>query len=246
MRRVSFKLCAMGVVSLSVGKLTGEIRALALKTGAELAGFVSAGDLERGSPPGHRPSDLLTNARSVVVLACGRGLNEDREYAYNWGPDYSLTYIHLKEEVQWRRKQAKGCIYAVKDFLAQKGFSVVTEPHGWSGVLSFRMAAYLAGLGVFGKGSFVVHPKLGPLNVLACILSDAELEYGEPLSVDVCKDCVQCIRACKYGAFKEEGGSYRWLGEKCRCYDLIMNPVTLKWTYGPCNSKCASSCPIGR
>ncbi len=123
---------------------------------------------------------------------------------------------------------------------------MVTEPHGWSGILSFKTAAYLAGLGVFGKGSFLVHPKLGPLNVLACILTDAQLECGKPLNVDVCKDCMECIKACKYGAFKKESNSYRWLGEKCRCYDLIMNPVTLKWTYGPCNSKCVTACPIGR
>ena len=44
----------------------------------------------------------------------------------------------------------------------------------------------------------------------------------------------------------KEGSSYKWLGEKCRCYDLIMNPVTLKWTYGPCNSKCVSACPVGK
>ena len=230
---------------MNVKKLTNEVSELALKTGAELVGFASAEKLERGAPIGHRPSDLLNNSKSVVMLACGRSLNEDREYVYNWGPDYSLTYIRLKDETKWRRKQARGCIDAVKKLLQQKGYNVVTEPHGWSGILSFKTAAYLAGLGVFGKGSFVVHPKLGPLNVLACILTDAQLEYGKPLKTDVCKACKECIKACKYGAFKQEGSTCRWLGEKCRCYDLIMNPVTLKWTYGPCNSKCVTACPIG-
>lgn len=233
-------------MGMAVKKLTSEIGTLALKTGAELVGFTLAEKLERESPVGHRPSDLLKNSKSIIMLACGRNLNEDRDYVYNWGPDFSLTYIHLKEEVQWRRKQARGCIDAVKNFLLQEGFNAVTEPHGWSGVLSFKMVAYLAGLGVFGKGGFIVHPKLGPLNVLACVLTDAQLECGKPLNVDVCKDCMECIKACKYGAFKKESESYRWLGEKCRCYDLIMNPVTLKWTYGPCNSKCVSLCPIGR
>ena len=230
---------------MTARRLTSEIRELALRTGAELVGFASAESLEKQAPAGHRPSDLLKNARSVVILACGRSLNEDREYIYNWGPDFSLTYIHLKNEVIIRRRQARGCIDAVKNLLQQKGFIVVTEPHGWSGTLSFKTAAYFAGLGVFGKGSFVVHPKLGPLNVLACFLTDAELEYGKPLEVDVCKDCVECIKACKYGAFKMKNKSYEWIAEKCRCYDLIMNPVTLKWTYGPCNSKCVSACPIG-
>lgn len=227
-------------------KLTDEIRTLALRTGAELVGFTSAEKINKESPLGHKPSDLFKDSRSIITLACGRSLNEDREYIYNWGPDFSLTFIQLKDEVKWRRKQARGCIDAVKGFLQQKGFNVVTEPHGWSGILSFKMAAYLAGLGVFGKGSFIVHPELGPLNVLACILTDAQLECGSPLNMDVCKDCMECIKACKYGAFKKESYSYKWLGEKCRCYDLIMNPVTLKWTYGPCNSKCVTACPIGK
>ncbi len=226
--------------------LTDEIRIVALKAGAELVGFTSAEELEKVAPVGHRPSDLLRTSKSIVTVACGRSLNEDRDYVYNWGPDFSLTYIHLKDETKWRRKQVRGSIDAVKDFLERNGYSAVTEPHGWSGVLSFKMTANLAGLGVFGKGGFIVNPKLGPLNVLACILTDAELDYGKPLNLDVCKDCVECIKACKYGAFKKVGETHTWLGEKCRCYDLIMNPVTLKWTYGPCNSKCVNLCPIGK
>jgi len=231
---------------LSSERLTDEISKLALATGAELVGFMSARKLESGAQAGHKPSDLLKNARSIVMLACGRSLNEDRDYVYHWGPDFSLTYIRLKSDIQWRRRQVRGSIDAVKDLLVQKGFSAVTEPHGWSGVLSFKTVARLAGLGVVGKGGFIVNPKLGPLNVLACILTDAKLQYGKPLDVDVCGDCTECIKACKYGAFRKEGASYVWIGEKCRCYDLIMNPVTLKWTYGPCNSKCVSLCPIGK
>jgi epoxyqueuosine reductase QueG/GNAT superfamily N-acetyltransferase len=227
-------------------ELRDEICKLGLSMGAELVGFAPAEKLEEGAPKGHRPSDLMSNARSIIILACGRKLNEDRNYFYRWGPDFSLTYIRLKDEVKQRRKEARQCMTAVKNLLAQKGFGVVTEPHGWSGILSFKMAAYLAGLGVFGKGSFLVHPRLGPLNVIACILTDASLQEGNPLKVDVCKDCTECIKACKYGAFKKQNESYKWIGEKCRSYDLIMNPVTLKWTYGPCDSKCVTACPIGK
>ena len=226
--------------------LTEELKQLALETGAELVGVTSAEKLEKGSLPGHKPSDLLKTSRSVIILACGRSLNEDRDYVYNWGPGFSLTLISLKDEVKWRRKQAKGCIYAVQDLLRRKGFNTVIESHGWTGVLSFKLVAYLSGLGVLGKGNFIVNPELGPLNVLACILTDADLEFDKPLNVDVCKDCTECIKACKYGAFKKEDNNYSWIGEKCRCYDLIMNPVTLKWTYGPCNSKCVHACPIGK
>jgi epoxyqueuosine reductase QueG len=233
-------------MKFNIEKLSNEIKILGLKTGAELVGFAPAEELEKGSKKGHRPSDLLANAKSAIVLACGRKLNEDRNYFYKWGPNYSLTYIKLKDEIKDLRKEVRGCIAAVKNFLIENNFKAVTEPHGWSGIISFKQAAYLAGLGVFGKGSFVVHPKLGHVNILACILTDAPLQYGTPLTVDVCGDCMECIKACKYGAFKKVNEKFEWIGEKCRCYDLIMNPVTLKWTYGPCNSKCVNVCPIGK
>jgi epoxyqueuosine reductase QueG len=188
----------------------------------------------------------MPNATSVIVLACGRKLNEDRNYFYRWGPDFSLTYIRLKNETKQGRTEARRCIEAVKNFLVERDFRAVTEPHGWSGILSFKMAAYSAGLGIFGKGSFLVHPRLGSLNVLACILTDAPLRYGIPLQIDVCRGCIECIKACKYGAYRKTDKGYDWLPEKCRSYDLIMNPVTLKWTYGPCNSKCVAACPIGK
>jgi epoxyqueuosine reductase QueG/GNAT superfamily N-acetyltransferase len=227
-------------------KLTDEVTTLGLSMGAELVGFTSAEKLEEGAPKGHKPSDLMPDAKSIIIVACGRKLNEDRNYFYRWGPDFSLTYIRLKDEIKTSRMEARRCLEAVKNFLAEKGFKVVTEPHGWSGILSFKMAAYSAGLGVFGKGGFLIHPLLGPLNVLACILTDAPLKYGAPLEMDLCRDCIECLKACKYGAIKKVNKGFLWLGEKCRSYDLIMNPVTLKWTYGPCNSKCVFACPIGK
>lgn len=227
-------------------KLAEAIRSLGLKTGADLVGFTSAKKMEEGSPKGHKPSVLMPNAKSVITLASGRQLNEDRDYEYEWGPGYSKAHIKLKDRLVPLRMEARKSVEAVKSFLKKNGFITVTEMHGWSGILSFRMASYLAGLGVIGKGNFIVHPKLGSLNILSCILTDADLNYGTPLTIDVCGDCIECIKSCKYGAFKKKDERFIWNGEKCRCYDLIMNPVTLKQTYGPCNSSCANACPIGK
>jgi epoxyqueuosine reductase QueG len=225
---------------------TEKIRKIALSNGADLVGFTSAVKFEEMAPVGHKPNELMSNAKSIVILACGRRLNEDRHYFYKWGPHFSLTYIKLKDELKVLRAEARNSIQAVKDFIVANGYAAVTEPHGWSGILSFKKALELSGLGVFGKGSYIINPTLGPLNTIACILTDVELIYGNPLKIDLCGNCTECIKACKYGAFKTKGDCFEWIGEKCRCYDLIMNPVTLKWTYGPCNSKCAHACPIGK
>lgn len=237
---------ALMLISMDANNLTLQIKKSALESGAELVGFAPVEPFEKNSKPGHAPSDLLSNPKSIIVLACGRKLNEDRTYFYKWGPDYSLTYIKLKDELKENRKKARKSIDVVKKILTDNGFNAITEPHGWSGILSFKQAAYFSGLGVFGKGTFVVHPDLGHVNILACILTDAPLVYGTPLALDVCGECTECIKACKYGAFNKINGSFEWVAEKCRCYDLIKNPITLKWTYGPCNSKCVNVCPIGK
>ena len=85
---------------MSAKKFTEDLKKLALETGAELVGITSAEKLEKESLPGHRPSDLLKTSRSVILLACGRSLNEDRDYVYNWGPGFSLTLISLKDETK--------------------------------------------------------------------------------------------------------------------------------------------------
>lgn len=227
-------------------KLTEDVRKVGLANGADLVGFCKSVNIEKIAPIGHKPSELLSNAKSLVVLACGSRLNEDRSYFYRWGPNFALTYVRLKEEVGRQRADARKSIQAVQDCLTAKGYDVVIEPHGWQGIISFKQVLYLAGLGFFGKGNFIVNPKLGPLNTLAVMLTNAALIYGEPINNDACGICTECIKACKYGAFKPLDIGFQWIGEKCRCYDLIMNPVNMKWTYGPCNSKCVNVCPIGK
>ena len=227
-------------------KLTEEIKSAGLKNGADLVGFAPSEKFEKEAPKGHKPSILMSNAKSIITVACGRQLNEDRDYYYEWRPQYMKTIIKLKDGIGSLRNDARKSVDAVKAVLIKNGYLAVTEMHGWSGILSFKMAAYLSGLGVIGKGDFIVHPTFGPLNVLSCIVTDAPLEYGDPINIDVCGNCIECIKACAYGAFIKKDKKYLWIEDKCRCYDLIMNPVNLKWVYGPCNSKCANACPIGK
>ena len=85
----------------------------------------------------------------------------------------------------------------------------------------FKQASYFAGLGVFGKGDFIIHPEFGTINVLGCIITDAGLEYDTPLDMNLCGDCRKCIKACKYGTFKKQGDEYLWNENKCRFYNTV-------------------------
>ena len=213
-------------------ELTSKIMTMALSSGVDLVGISSVDQFE-DAPEGHRPSDLLPTSRSVVVLAGGRKLNENRYYIGK--------FIVMKFGVRLKWKLARLSVNKVASFLKHEGFNVAIEWSGWSDKLSFRQAAYYAGLGVLGKGGFVVHPNHGPLNVIGCIVTDAPLKPGTALNQDLCKECILCLRVCAYGAITQNGFN----SQKCRCYDLYDAKRHIS-KFGPCNSKCVNLCPIGK
>ena len=67
-----------------------------------------------------------------------------------------------------------------------------------------REAAVRAGVGFFGKNGLVIAPRLGSWIVLGTLVSDLEIEPGEPLGRD-CGACRLCIEACPTGAIMQAG-----------------------------------------
>lgn len=73
----------------------------------------------------------------------------------------------------------------------------------------FRIAAVACGLGEIGWSKMLLTPEFGPLQRVAFIFTDAELEYDEMYSgKPLCRRCGACVRECpgscippiKYGA----------------------------------------------
>ncbi|MBE6613061.1 MAG: hypothetical protein E7632_11265 [Ruminococcaceae bacterium] len=65
---------------------------------------------------------------------------------------------------------------------------------------SFRLAAVACGLGEMGYSKMLLTPEFGPLQRVAFLFTDAELEYDEMYSGEpLCKKCMKCVRECPGG-----------------------------------------------
>ena len=64
----------------------------------------------------------------------------------------------------------------------------------------FRLAAVACGLGEIGWSKMLLTPEFGPLQRVAFIFTDAELEYDEMYSGEpLCRKCGACVRECPGG-----------------------------------------------
>ena len=98
---------------------------IAKRWGAELIGFTPTDELETNAPAGHKPSSLLPEAKSVIVIAGGNTLNEDRYYIHAVGSLSTLSYIELKDSVKLERRRTRACVQQVHEFLIKNGYKSV-------------------------------------------------------------------------------------------------------------------------
>ena len=67
--------------------------------------------------------------------------------------------------------------------------------------MSFKLAAYEAGIGVFGRPSIIITPEFGPRVNLGVVLTDAVLKPdGVMEGFRPCEDCNSCMKVCPVSA----------------------------------------------
>ncbi len=79
----------------------------------------------------------------------------------------------------------------------------------------FRLAAVACGLGEMGWSKMFLTREFGPLQRVAFIFTDAELEpdplyHGEPL----CRKCMACVRECPGGCISKTESIVTYVGDK--------------------------------
>jgi epoxyqueuosine reductase QueG len=150
---------------------------------------------------GCHPKDVMENCNSVIVFAFHTGFDYYTALDYCQKGDVESRVLSIYRD--W-------VSFQLANFLENKGYNAII-PHGFKDEkakiarLSFKLAAYEAGLGIFGRPSILITPEYGPRVNFGVVLTDALIEPDKPLrGFDPCKKCDVCIRLCPINAINKE------------------------------------------
>jgi epoxyqueuosine reductase len=199
--------------------------------------------LTRGEEKRCDPQQVLSNARSVIVVALNYWQGERPAPApavatgkiarYAWGDDYHEIMLPKLERLS--------------AFLADRGGT--QKCYVDTGPILERDHAAEAGIGWHGKSTMLIDPQLGTWFFLAEILTTLELPADEP-QPSRCGTCVRCITACPTGAITQ---AHRLDARRCISYltielkgsiPLELRPLIGDRIYG-CDD-CLDACPWNR
>ncbi|TRZ72795.1 MAG: tRNA epoxyqueuosine(34) reductase QueG [Actinobacteria bacterium] len=135
-------------------------------------------------------------------------------------------------------------LFAMRDVLRADGFKAVVFADDNSMV--DREAAYLAGLGWFGKNANVLIEGAGSFFVLGSVITTAPLTINDVIAADGCGSCRRCIDACPTQAIIEPGTvdaakCLAWLIQKPGVFDRRYREALGDRIYG-CDD-CQEVCP---
>ena len=135
-------------------EIKAELTKFALGRGALVSGVADAGDF-LAAPEGHRPADILPNAKSVFVIGGARP---------NAGDWQSPNYQHMEVTSTSDRISSLGMKIA-KDIEARYGYYAVMVPPGVDSgqqpFVSISLAAELAGCGTLSLAGPVLNAEHG-------------------------------------------------------------------------------------
>lgn len=112
------------------------------------------------------------------------------------------------------------------EYIRTKGYEAIAQTtdyvkldENYRTELPHKTVATMAGLGWIGKSALFITKEYGSAIRLTSILTNAELEYGEPITKSICGDCNLCVEACPGHAISGK----LWDNQTDR--DEILNPI---------------------
>lgn len=192
--------------------LTDEVKEFATEElDMDYTGIASVDRLS-GAPEGHRPTDLLPDAKSVIVMAVrlSQGAVQAIFRAYEDGLRHAQCIYGTHGYALTPNLHLKFAAYRMARFLEKKGYITTPLPSGpgsGGAPFSHRHAAVAAGLGEFGWLSIIITPDCGPRLRLVSVITRAELDpdpmYQGPQLCDPTK-CDICVKICPTNAISEK------------------------------------------
>lgn len=197
-----------------------------------------------GAPQGHRPQDILPEAKSVVTFAY-RLNNGALDHLPATRNQYMLEFTVVNQLLA----QAA---HKIARLLESKGFvSIGLGPEAdigdysrLKGDFSHKHSAVICGLGSFGINNLLLVKKAGARIRLASVITSAELKYSDTGRHENCTTCQECVSRCPVGALDRWEENYSpqtgWIidKEKCAHYMFVTGA-------GKRCGLCMAACPIG-
>ncbi|MBI2957647.1 MAG: epoxyqueuosine reductase [Chloroflexi bacterium] len=180
----------------SLQALSDELKALALASGAALAGVAAVDAIPPSTPP-LPPTRVMAAARTVFVFGVPmlRGSIESPSLSSAMS---STNAIYREEDILSHRAglllEERG--YRAALIAAASPIEMSKETKGLLGDISLRHAAVAAGLGRIGRNRLLLTAKYGPRVRLGALVTDAPLPPDAPVAQSPCDDCGLCVQAC--------------------------------------------------
>lgn len=171
-------------------QLNQEIESFILNAGADFVGFADIG--AQGLP-----LEGLNTALSLGIV-------------YK-PPKTHLTASELHEYIASTKTKMASVLESTEQYLQKYGHKTwtpqISETTGdLASVFSHKMAATISGLGWVGKNAVFISSRFGCGSRLATVFTNAQVEYGKPVTKSQCGACDKCVKACPCNAIK--GGDW--------------------------------------
>ncbi|MCX6655238.1 MAG: hypothetical protein NTY03_08965 [Candidatus Bathyarchaeota archaeon] len=230
---------------VDVKNLKEKLRSEAKRHQVDLFGVVSTRELS-DAPAGHKPTDIMPSAASVIVLglkildAQTDLLPVEGETSSN-SPRQAMFSGHNA----YLSQQLDAAGYSLSRMLEVEGYKAYHQLSSTGGIdgryltglLSLKHAASRAGLGTIGRNSLLITPQYGPRVRLTGIITDAEIEPDKTNMSDPCLECGICIEQCPAGALQNPDPGELYKINRFACNQFLSTR--------PACSICLKVCPVG-
>ena len=170
--------------------------------GATVVGIAASNAFDL-APDGFKPTDVLPECRSVIVLGATfppEVLNDIDEYTASRNAMTTAMTNMAKDAA--KQIKSHGCKTKVISATGGKWVDGDGRKEQF-GYISLKHAAEIAGLGVIGKNYLLTNPQYGNLLWFSAILIDAELIPDEKTAFTICDNCNKCVDVCPAGALDD-------------------------------------------